>query len=1303
MDEKSEAKKAEPKKTLSKVIKKLKSLKKWQIIVIILLVIAVISAGVGVYIYKNESLNKGPGRVSKDELTDYEKILADYKNKYPDMDFGGADSQVALDDLLLNAAFKNEEKKRGETLTDEDLLKSTSQEFTDQAEKDKYIQDVKSADVVRKTRMENVAFRAKYADLLLVKKDLLITSVNVDAPFFNKAPADKVQSLYDDARSRLSSEMLPLFKDKASKEDICNKSEVCTFDEDLSDEKNWQQYFDKSVIASQMKMGYVPGEENFNDTDDISTLRGDIGKLEDTAPKISELKNVGDYTDIFASKTGLLMIVRLEGKNEGQYESWTDFLNKYKDTNATNKVSKVKSKLYNAANTVALTLTTPGLEQAKAQAMPPDGCTSHNVRLTFRAYVENTDSYVSGAQLRHYRANHNCGSQYTGTTVLTTGGQNAMWDNCWGPGPDWNLMSGPNQPSNGRYVKVSGGPYTPKRPDTASWRNDGTKIRYSTSAQNANDPSWLSDGFPDWNSGFVNENKNIYIFAYYRLIPDDEPDEDPPVGSAHIWSTCDTLSWRVPVGGKNNWFRVFRGSVSNANEIASGRTTQQDHSMPIDGAAVYGDGSSAVRYFVRLYESKSGNDYSGLDREYSIESPIQIRCLDYPPTMTMSADCNVVYIRGTSDANSSSRSLKYYGVVYHRNPDGSVGGQAATISGYTNENGDADVGWYAPPVNNDGYYVDVGLHNINRNGTEGDFMSVQRYQVGSCYSATCDVNITHNVGTGVKANNRFRVNYSITNHGNASMRAFDASAIGVGRGANTSNDLSFSNQGIGATVGIGATSHGSFEVTAPANISTHTLELYPNYGFPIGNGCSTSVKVFQPFLLRPTAGMPTALPNNEDPAKITYTAGVSQETNGTHENAPYYTGNIPGTNVSTSLFYYDSATGSQVYSPPDLHNQTFTGNYGSATYREENGLIFNDVTEGPQFRPGNEWKPGDQFCGKSYVNQSTGWIGPGNELASVDDDETQSCKTVLNYPYIRAYGADVMSGGTSGTIKARWESANSGAGSAAEFAALAAGSIDEFASASLRSSQPLPNVGLSFPSIGSISIAAPDYFESSKKSDTPDSGNVPSLSMSDLNTTEKDKGQTLIRKTSGKLQINGGQFTKRHALFVEGDVVINSNIEYNDGWASIEEIPAFDLIVKGNIYIASGVERLDGTFIAQKNGSNGGKIYTCAKQGDQTPQTYTEAELYAQCKDKQLRVNGAFVADDLKLLRAYKTLRDIPYTNDNPTAGTRDYKKETYRDDFAAESFRLSPEYFLARRALEPAGGPADGDFDYYVTLPPAL
>jgi hypothetical protein len=156
-------------------------------------------------------------------------------------------------------------------------------------------------------------------------------------------------------------------------------------------------------------------------------------------------------------------------------------------------------------------------------------------------------------------------------------------------------------------------------------------------------------------------------------------------------------------------------------------------------------------------------------------------------------------------------------------------------------------------------------------------------------------------------------------------------------------------------------------------------------------------------------------------------------------------------------------------------------------------------------------------------------------------------------------------------------------------------------------------------------------------------------------------------------------------------VFIASNIEYKASYNAANEIPNFTLVVKGNIYIANSVTTLDGLYIAQPNDNKKGVIYTCATGVGVVP---IGQDLFNACgaagNDKQLRVNGAFIAQRVVLNRTGHTLRDSA-------------ARESANDSKAAEIFNFSPEVYLSPPVFNPRSTLTSGEYKYITTLPPIL
>lgn len=319
---------------------------------------------------------------------------------------------------------------------------------------------------------------------------------------------------------------------------------------------------------------------------------------------------------------------------------------------------------------------------------------------------------------------------------------------------------------------------------------------------------------------------------------------------------------------------------------------------------------------------------------------------------------------------------------------------------------------------------------------------------------------------------------------------------------------------------------------------------------------------------------------------------------------------------------------------------------------------------------------------------------------------------LVNKPYMKVYGADVAAGGAfvggnctnASKIGAYYRSAPQLSGSSVQFAALAMGTIDQFASAQQRTATPIiPPIGLTFANTsgtyggnfgGSRCIA--DFYGSIPDGATGIGGSVTISSLSDGAYT----GGGTVTITGG------GPVTGKKALFVDGTVIISGNIAYNTAApATLDDIPSLYIVAR-NIYIDKSVSQLDGTFVAQPSNpaspGGDGLIYTCATSTTPVP----AATLFNDCQTS-LTINGAFVAQQVKFHRAFSSLRhsnraEYP-TNAPPLNGCLPNPRLPTDYTCAAEIFNFSPETYLAEPALRPTRSGASGKYDYITSLPPVL
>lgn len=299
---------------------------------------------------------------------------------------------------------------------------------------------------------------------------------------------------------------------------------------------------------------------------------------------------------------------------------------------------------------------------------------------------------------------------------------------------------------------------------------------------------------------------------------------------------------------------------------------------------------------------------------------------------------------------------------------------------------------------------------------------------------------------------------------------------------------------------------------------------------------------------------------------------------------------------------------------------------------------------------------GDLICMNASLS-----IGNAAFYASADNFE-QQCIRVVARPYFKVFAGDISAGngfcGTSTTNASviGWNT-NDGAtayrGSGVQYAIYAQGIIKGVApgryvpdNTNFGGGDPkklaFANTGIplnagEFGGSFQAGSCITDYF--SGKPDTVS----PWFSIGDSNNSSygvervfEANASTILRGVSEN-STNYFQLGNNTKLYVNGDVYINSDITAQLGAESVDLIPNFMLIAKGNIYIDKNVRNLFGTYVAQPNGNSKGEIYTCSSEnaGNFTP--VSTAQAYNECRT-QLKVTGAFVARKINLQRTLGSL-----------------------------------------------------------------
>ena len=385
--------------------------------------------------------------------------------------------------------------------------------------------------------------------------------------------------------------------------------------------------------------------------------------------------------------------------------------------------------------------------------------------------------------------------------------------------------------------------------------------------------------------------------------------------------------------------------------------------------------------------------------------------------------------------------------------------------------------------------------------------------------------------------------------------------------------------------------------------------------------------------------------------------------------------------TSTCNIYANTYNG---YNLPDDPEQSGSGvGYGGCT-----GKIFNKGTTVTIFTETftiSAAQVGKTICRSLVVKPAK----PGSSTPSTDG----ACVVVANKPYVKVFGGDVAVGGgmesngctqnDTASINAWNKEDASYVGAGTQFAAMALGQIDGFATTQASTGVSVPS-GLAFANTTNNETYGGDY---GSLPCIPDYYGAAANTTSVSGVVNPGSLASGAYKANGNVTISGASLSNRVVMYVDGDAYISGNISYLGSW-TYDKTPLFELVVSGNIYIAPGVTQLDGAYIAQPKGISKGAIYTCATAAG--PYSITDGAFFTPCKTK-LTVNGLFSASQVYLMRTFGTISSA-------TAN------ETAASSNAGEVFNYNPTLWIAQ---PPAGTSTNnskvGKYDAITSLPPVL
>jgi hypothetical protein len=116
--------------------------------------------------------------------------------------------------------------------------------------------------------------------------------------------------------------------------------------------------------------------------------------------------------------------------------------------------------------------------------------------------------------------------------------------------------------------------------------------------------------------------------------------------------------------------------------------------------------------------------------------------------------------------------------------------------------------------------------------------------------------------------------------------------------------------------------------------------------------------------------------------------------------------------------------------------------------------------------------------------------------------------------------------------------------------------------------------------------------------------------------------------------INPGQDI---TIYIDGSITIDANITFaGNGNYSVDNLPKFAIVAKGDIFISKNVSQLDGAYISQPGAAtsgapNAGTVWTCTDPNNQA-NNKDSIWLAGNCNNR-LTINGALIAQQVNFMR----------------------------------------------------------------------
>jgi len=473
---------------------------------------------------QNDRIKIGDRTITAQDVESYAKQSMQYNDDPENQKSLSEAKSVAVDDLVTNAVLANEAKKRNVSISSQDILKEVA--GNEPMNSEEGFDTSKDLTNYVKTRTENKIYKNKLSEQLIKKRDLFFVSVNIDSPYFASAKDSEVDAKLQEAKNKIAA-IEPLFKQKLSKEEIAKKVDVRFFGENENSrgQATLDLFFKQPVSTANIINQYTSDENSWNDLNSGKFMRYKVDKWQNTDSQILRLKKKGDYIKINASKTGNIMLVRLENINKGKYESWQELTGKpTKELSKIVGLSSNSSKLNLLIDQKQIPKTTSLYTRLEKILFPEASayasyCGEHNLAIRIYSWDDDTNSLIpdnSGRTAfkidsRPSNCRKAAGTFYTNRGPLGPGRDDSILDNCYSPEPEMSVVGLANPAT---WTKVPGGSYGSYEHGTL--KTMGIKI--TTHYYDSRGVQRVRDGLPQWGVDWMNNGK-VDIFFHYRKKP----------------------------------------------------------------------------------------------------------------------------------------------------------------------------------------------------------------------------------------------------------------------------------------------------------------------------------------------------------------------------------------------------------------------------------------------------------------------------------------------------------------------------------------------------------------------------------------------------------------------------------------------------------------------------------------------------------------------------------------------------------------------------------------------------------------